>query len=89
VSSSTTLNINNCADPQNRSVNESLSASGVGTLQGLAPGSISFQASALNGLNVMTGSGVTTLFGAPIMYFFGLGFPVTYTPCGGGSIIYM
>jgi hypothetical protein len=83
----TTLDINDCGDPGNRTVTESL-AGGVGTISGLAPASISFRVTDLNGLNVMTDSGVTTILGSAVNYFFGLGFPVSYSACGGGSIIY-
>jgi hypothetical protein len=84
-----TLNISNSGDSANRAVTESLSG-GFGTITGLAQhGSISFQTSDLLALNVMTGSGVTTLFGGPpVTYFFGLGFPVNYAASGEGSIFF-
>jgi hypothetical protein len=71
-------------------VREPLSADGsTGVITGLAPASISFRASDLAGLNVITGSGVTSLFGAQVGYFFDLGFPVTWSACDGGSIVFL
>jgi hypothetical protein len=83
----TTLNINDCGDPGNRTLTESL-ASGFGTISGLAPAAISFRVTDLEGLNVLTDSGVTTILGSAVNYFFGLGFPVSYSACGGGIITY-
>jgi hypothetical protein len=60
----TTLNSNDCGGTWTRFVRESRSPDGsTGVITGLAPAAISFPTSDLEGLNVRTGSRVTTIFG--------------------------